>query len=172
MPTFDKKKFMKTTFEPRIEKVPVPDLKEFFEDGAELVWSVRNLSGHELGKVNEAKERNRNIEAILEALVSEQSKEKAEAIKHLIGLNNDTPGDIVQRLEMLIIGSVDPVCDQEMAVKICTYFPAVFVPLTNAIRNLTGQGALVKKKPTPSGAIPTVETPLPSATTKKRTSIK
>jgi hypothetical protein len=170
--SFDKKKFMRTEYEPRTEKVPVPDLKDFFDEGAEPVWLVRNLTGHELGKVNEAKERNRNIEAILEALVSEQSKEKAEAIKHLIGLNNDTPGDIVQRLEMLVIASVEPVCDQEMAVKICTHFPGVFVPLTNAIRNLTGQGAQVKKKRTPSGAIPTSGTPSPSATIKKDTSTK
>lgn len=172
MSTFNKKAFMKTQYEPRTEKVPVPDLKDFFEEGAEPVWIVRNLTGHELGKVNEAKERNKNIEAILEALVSAQSKEKADAIKHLIGLNNETPGDIVQRLEMLVIASVDPVCDQEMAVKIYTYFPGVFVPLTNAIRNLTGQGAQVKKKQTPSGATPTSDQPSPSATTKSPTSTK
>jgi hypothetical protein len=59
----------------------VPDLKEFFEEGAEPLWRVRNLTGHELGRVNEAAERNKNVSAILEALVSANAKEKVEAVK-------------------------------------------------------------------------------------------
>jgi hypothetical protein len=157
--SFDKKIFMKTKFEPRVEPVPVPDLKEFFAAGEDPVWSVRGLTGHELGQVNEAKERNENIGAILEAIVSESSKEKAEAVKALIGLNDKTPGDIVQRIAMLKIGSVEPECDEELAVRLCTHFPGVFVPLTNKIRNLTGQGSTVKKKQTPSGADPMSATP-------------
>lgn len=157
--SFDSKAFMKAKFEPRIEDVPVPDLKDFFGNGAALVWKVRGLTGHELGRVNEAKDRNRNIEAILEALVSEKAEEKKEAVKQLIGLDSSTPADIVRRLEMLAIGSVDPEIDPEVAVKLCTYFPVEFLLLTNAITRLTGQGAQVKKKPTPSGAAPTSETP-------------
>jgi len=157
--SFDIKTFKKAKFEPRVEAVPVPDLKEFFGDGAEPLWTVRGMTGHELGQVNEAKERNKNIEAILTAIVSDKSAEKAAAIKDLIGLNDKTPGDVVARLEMLKIASVDPVCDEELAVKLCTHFPGVFVPLTNAIRNLTGMGAQVKKKPTPSGAVQTSATP-------------
>jgi hypothetical protein len=162
--SFDKKKFMKTTFEPRIEKVPVPDLKEFFEEGAELVWSVRNLSGHELGKVNEAAQRNKAIGAILDGIISGDAKDKVDAIKASIGLDSNTPDDIARRIDMLTTGSVDPVIDQEMAVKICTYYPIEFYTLTNAITRLTGQGAQVKKKQSNSGVIPASETPSPSAT--------
>lgn len=155
---FDSKAFMKAKFEPRTEKISVPDLKDFFGD-SECVWIVRGLTGHELAQANEAKDRNQNIEAILEAIVSHRSKETADAVKELVGLNNKTPGDVVQRIEMLRIASVDPVCDEEMAVKLCTHFPGVFIPLTNAIRNLTGQGAEVKKKQTNSGEGPTSGTP-------------
>lgn len=156
---FDKKAFMKTAFVPRTENVPVPDLKDFFGEGAEPVWIVRGLTGHELGQVNEAKERSRNIEAILSAIVSDKSSDKTDAVKQLIGLDGSTPADIVRRIEMLKIGSIDPVADQELSVKMCTHFPIEFLQLTNAITRLTGQGAQVKKKLTPSGAAPTSETP-------------
>lgn len=156
--SFDSKAFMKAKFEPRTADIQVPDLKDFFGEGAECVWKVRGLTGHELAMANEAKDRNQNIEAILEAIVSHRSKETAEAVKELVGLNSKTPGDVVQRIEILKIASVDPVCDEELAVKLCTHFPGVFIPLTNAIRNLTGQGAQVKKKQTNSGAGQTSET--------------
>ena len=162
--SFDKKKFMKTTFEPRIEKVPVPDLKDFFEEGAEPVWSVRNLSGHELGKVNEAEARNKAISQILDVIISVDAKDKVAAIKASIGLDDNTPSDIARRLEMLTIGSVDPSIDQETAVKLCTYYPIEFYQLTNAITRLTGQGAQVKKKQSSSGVIPASETPSLSVT--------
>ncbi len=162
--TFDKKKFMKTSFEPRTQKVPVPDLKEFFDDDAELFWVVRNLSGHELGKINEAEQRNKAISAILDGIISVDAKDKVDAIKASIGLGDNTPSDIARRLEMLTIGSVDPVIDHEMAVKVCTYYPIEFYQLTNAITQLTGQGAQVKKKQSNSGATPVSEIPSPSAT--------
>jgi hypothetical protein len=152
--SFDKKRFMKTSFEPRTEAVPVPDLKDFFGEGAEALWKVRGLTGHELGKVNEAEERNRNLVAIMEALVSVKAAEKADAVKKLIGLDDSTPSDIARRLEMLVIGSEDPACDQEMSVRICTHFPIEFIQLTNTITKLTGMGAQVKKKPSSSGMTP------------------
>jgi hypothetical protein len=149
--TFDKKKFMKTPFETRTEAVSVPDLKDFFPEGAETVWKVRGLTGHELGKVNEAEERNRNLAAIMDALVSASSEEKAAAVKELIGLDDKTPSDVARRLEMLVIGSVDTVVDLELSVRLCTWFPVEFLLLTNTITKLTGQGAQVKKKPLNSG---------------------
>jgi hypothetical protein len=157
--SFDKKLFMKTNFIPRIEKVPVPDLKDFFEAGAEPLWSVRNLSGHELGKVNEAAQRNKTIGAILDGIISTDAKDKVDAIKASLGLDDNTPDDIARRLDMFAIGSVDPEIDHEMAVKICTYYPIEFYQLTNAITKLTGQGAEVKKKQSGSGATPESATP-------------
>jgi len=157
--TFDKKRFMKTSFEPRIKKVPVPDLKDFFIEGAEPVWSVRNLSGHELGKVNEAAQRNKTISAILDGIISADAKDKVDAIKASIGLDDNTPDDIARRLDLLAIGSVDPEIDHEMAVRLCTYYPIEFYQLTNEITTLTGQGAQIKKKPSSSGATPESATP-------------
>jgi len=156
MPGFDLKKFRNAKFEARFEDVPVPDLKEFFGEGAEApAWRVRGLTGHELGKVNEAAERNRNVSAILEALLSNSADDKAEAVKKLVGLDDAVPHDIARRLEMLSLGSVDPEMDLELAVKLCTHFPIEFFALTNAITKLTGQGAEIKKKQNSSGVPPT-----------------
>lgn len=150
--SFDTKKFLKTEFEARTEEIKVPDLNEYFKDGTDAVWVVRGLTGHELGHVNEATDKYRNIDAIVESLLSDKSKEKAGAIKQLIGMDSSTPGDIVRRLELLKFGSVDPICDDELAVKLCTFFPIEFMILTNAITKLSGQGA-VKKKQTNSGDV-------------------
>lgn len=156
---FDLKKFKGAKFEPRQEAVPVPDLKEFFRDGAEPVWIVRGLSGHELGKVNEAAEKSKNLSAILDGLVSPDIKEKIDALKADMGLDDAVPNDIVRRLALLRIGSVNPTIDHETAVKFCTYFPVEFYTLTNQITALTGRGAQVKKKQQNSGRTPESETP-------------
>jgi hypothetical protein len=148
---FDLKKFKSAKLEPRQEAVPVPDLKDFFKEGAEPVWIVRGLTGHELGKVNEAAEKNKNLSAILEGLISPDMHEKVQALKTDLGLDDSVPNDVVRRLEMFTIGSVDPAIDHETAVKFCTHFPVEFFSLTNRITVLTGKGAEVKKKQQSSG---------------------
>jgi hypothetical protein len=150
---FNLKKFRNTAFEPRREAVPVPDMKDFFDGGIEAVWTVRGLTGHELGKANEAAERNRNVAAILEGILSVQKKEKIESVKSMLGLDESTPRDVAKRIEMLAAGSVDPEIDHEIAVKICTCFPVEFYQLTNAITRLTGMGHM------PGKAVPSGRTP-------------
>ncbi len=152
--SFDKKVFLKAKLEPRVEAVSVPDLKIFFKEGTEPLWKVRNLSGHELGMINEAAARAKALSAVLDGIISTDSREQVEAIKASLGLNDDTPADIVRRIEMLKLGSVDPAIDQETAVKICTHYPVVFFELTQKITALTGLGAEVKKKPSASGVMP------------------
>jgi hypothetical protein len=156
---FDVKKFQKTEYVPRTRAVPLPDLQDFFGKAEEPVWIVRNLTGHELGMVNEASAKNRDIAAVLDGIVSVIAKDKVDAIKASLGLNDSVPNDIARRLEMLTLASVDPAIDHDVAVKLCENFPAEFFALTNAITELTGQGADVKKKPEPSIVTPASETP-------------
>lgn len=155
---FDQKAFMKSEFSPRMEDVPVPDLIIFFKEGTKPVWKVRNLSGHEMGKVNEAAARNQSIAAIIDGIVSAVDKDKVDAIKLSLGLDDSTPMDIARRLEMLVIGSVDPKIDQETAVKLCTHYPVEFFQITQVITRLTGQGSEIKKKRSGSGATPESKT--------------
>jgi hypothetical protein len=136
---FDTKKFMKTKFTPRTGEVPVPDMKDFFPQGAEPVWKVRGLTGQELGRAAEAAARNRNISAIIEGLTGDADKEKAEALKNLLGIGV-VPQDIAKRLEHLVIGSIDPVCTLDMAVRVCEVYPVEFYQITNKVMELTGRG--------------------------------
>jgi len=151
--SFDAKKFLKTKFTARTEPVPVPDLQTFFAEGEKPVWTVRGLTGQELGRTNEAAEKNRNVAAILEGLISADAKEKAQAVKELLGVGGSTPADIAKRLECLVIGSVDPPCTLDLAVRLCETFPVEFFQITNVITKLTGQGQLPGKQP-PSGGTP------------------
>lgn len=160
---FDAKKFMKTKWQQRTEAVPVPDLQAFFPEGEEAVWTVRGLTGQELGKSNEAAERNKNVAAILEGLMGGEAKEKAQAVKDLLGVGGSTPVDIAKRIEHLMSGSVSPPCTHELSVRLCEAFPVEFFLLTNKIVALTGMGML-PGKPAPSGGTEKSAPASPSAT--------
>lgn len=147
---FDSKKFLKMKFTERTFPVPVPDLKDYFPEGAEAVWVVRGLTGQEVGRSAEAADRNKNITAILAGLTSDTSKEKSDALRNLLGVGANTPSDIAKRIEQLVAGSVDPKCTSDLAVRLCEVFPVEFYQLTNKIIELTGQGQ-VPGKQNPSG---------------------
>jgi hypothetical protein len=168
---FDAKRFLKTKFTPRTEVVPVPDLRQFFPDGEEAVWKVRGLTGAELGRANEAAARNKNIAAVLEALAGEAAKEKADAVKELLGVGGTTPEDIAKRIEHLVLGSVEPKCTPDLAVRLSEAFPIEFFQITNRVMNLTGQGMLPGKQP-PSGATEKSGPPSRSATSGGDSSLK
>ncbi len=160
---FDAKKFLKTKFMHRTEDVPVPDLAAFFPEGARPVWRVRGLTGHELGRSNEAAARNKSILAILEGITSAMSKDTTQAIRELIGTDGSTPQDVAKRIEQLVIGSVDPECTQELAVRLCEVKPIEFWALTNMIVRLTGLGQMPGKQE-PSGETPKSAPASPSLT--------
>lgn len=148
--SFDVKKFQNTKFIQRTEDVKVEALKSFFDEKEQPVFKVRNLSGEELGRVNQAVQKHKNTAAILDGLLSNIDKEKIEAIKASLGSTDKTPDDIARRLEMLILGCVDPKLDMQACVKLCKFFPIEFYDLTNTITRLTGLGSELGK-PKPSG---------------------
>ena len=160
--SFDTKKFGKEKFTPREQDVPVPDLKDYFQEGEPLVWRVRGLTGHEIGRAAEASDRNKNILSILEGLTSTASEDKVTAVKNLLGFGTDAPQDIAKRIEHLTLASVDPVCTQDIAVKLCEAFPIEFYQITNVIMELTGRGKMPGKQ-MPSGTMKESESVSPSA---------
>ena len=166
---FDNKKFMKTRYQHRTEGVPVPDLADYFE--GDPVWIVRGLTGAELGRAAEAADRSKAVVAIIEALTSDSSKDKADAVKELMGIGGTTPQDIAKRIEHLVLGSVDPKCTMDMAVKLAETHPIEFYQVTNMIMKLTGMGQLPGKS-TPSGETGMSAHPLPSVTSGGASSTK
>jgi hypothetical protein len=150
---FDSKAFLRTKFERRTGEVPIEALKEFFEKGERPVWKVQSLTGQELGAANAAAERSQNLSAIVEA-VQGRYKDKVKAFKGMLGLTDDMPVDVAKRIEMILVGSVEPDLQNEggldLALKILEAFPIEFYLITNEITKLTGQGHIVGK-PRPSG---------------------
>ena len=145
--TFDIKKFEEAKFKDRTEEVPVPELVEFFDDPdpKKTIWIVRQLAGEELAIAKEAQGQNRNMESIIEALSgsleSMNQGEKVTALKDVLGVTSETaPDDYVWRLACLRMGSVEPVIDEALAVKIAITYGNVFYRLTNKILALTGMG--------------------------------
>ena len=136
--TFDAQAFLDAAFQSRREKVNVPEMADFF--GADPAIIVRGLTGHEMAKADLAHERYKQTEQIAEAL---GSGKVGEALKTALGVGGETPPIIAKRLEMLVIGAVEPAVDLPVAVKICTYFPEVFFRVTNVINGLTGMGGVV-----------------------------
>ena len=149
---FDTKKFLQAKFTAREEIIPVPDMVDFFPKGEKPEWKVRGMEGVEVARSNEAMDKNKNIAAILEGLISSGTREKIDSVKALIGVDEKVPNEIAKRIEMLIIGSIDPKVDTELAVKICRVYPIEFYTITNKITVLTGKGH-VPGKPKASGEI-------------------
>jgi len=137
---FDVEKFQGASFTFREESIPVPELKDFFGEGEDPAWKVRNLTGLEVFVANEAMERNRRRNEIMEGLMSEDRKEVVAAVKELAGYTDKAPDEHVRRLEVLRLGSVEPEISKETAVKIADSFPTTFTHLTNRILILTGLG--------------------------------
>jgi len=146
--SFDTKKFKTAKFSPRTEEVEVPELKEFFKEG-KAVFVVRNLTGAEVGKVNETGEKYKQFDAASKALAGDQ-KEKITAFKVLFGISEGLTEDTAKKTEAMMTGTVSPECDPELAGLIRDRFPVVFTKITNKIYQLTGQGAM-PGKPVGSG---------------------
>lgn len=138
---FNADKFMQAKFVPRTRAVAIDaeGLGEWFdtvEGGAK--WIVRGLTSNELTRANEAEQLGVNVDAIVKALAS--NADQVNAVKAALGYGNDTPGDVKKRLEILRLGSVDPVVDLPMAVRVAENFAIDFRILTNHIMALTGIG--------------------------------
>jgi hypothetical protein len=160
--SFNVQKFQGQQYRHREATVQVPDLKQFFDDG-EPVFTVRNLTGQELAVVNEAVARNRSRAAIAAGLLSKEQTKQIEAIREVLGIGDSVPDDMAKRLEMMVLGCVEPQIDQPTAVKLAQHHPIEFYAVTNKITELTGQGS-EPGKPKPSSGSRTSSSPSNSAT--------
>lgn len=151
---FDAQGFLQAKLAPRTRTVSVPALAEWFGgDTEQAMWLVRSLTANELAKINEAEARNRREGALLEAISSGSRSEIVEEMQHALGRGKDTRPDLARRLEMLTLGSVEPECSEELAVRLAEKYPVQFFELTNAVLDLTGRGSESEKKQEGSGAI-------------------
>ena len=138
---FDLQSFTSSTTSARESEISIAALAPFFS--GEPVVKVRQLSGYELARCQEAVQRNRDVAGLVAGITSTESAAKIEAIRKALGVDEAVPDEIAKRIEMLILGGVEPVWDREAAVKLCAGWPVEFYTLTTEIIRLTGEGALV-----------------------------
>lgn len=143
----DLQKFMSAQATARETDVPVPELSSFFEKGKKRVWRVRGLTGIELGRCRECRDRHETVAAMVKAIAGEG--DKASELQKALGLaDGEVPKDVSERIEVLAIGSVDPVIGDErrdVILRLVELYPVTFYTLTNKIQNLTGAGAELGK---------------------------
>lgn len=148
--SFNIDRFNAAEWTPRKRGVSLPALEAFFEPGENgevaAEWVVRGLTGNELAKTHKAAESRANAGAIIEALSAGTKSEKILEIQRSLGYTDDVEAEIAKRLEMLVLGSVDPVISLDVAVKLAKHRPVEFYHLTNTITELTGLGSDIKKK--------------------------
>lgn len=157
---FDIQKFETADFKFREKRVPVPDLKPFF-NGDDPVWTVRNLTGAELALVRDSVQRAKDLESIIDALAKGSGKDKVDAIREAMGITGDSD-DYIRRLTVLELGTVSPKIQRKHAVKLSEAHGVLFTSLTNEIYQLSGQGKSLGE-PIASGEIPESEQASPSA---------
>jgi hypothetical protein len=144
---FSVERFQSAEYQPRTERVLVPPLAEFFDDGEAAEFVIRGLSASELQRAVEAGQRQGSIETVVKAISSKQ--DQVDTIRKALGMSKDTPGEIAKRIEMLVLGSVSPALEHAAAVKVAEVCPIEFYDITNKIVALTGQGGS-RVKPQPS----------------------
>jgi len=145
---FNADKFDRAEMKPRTMRVPVPALAEWFGEGEAAEWEIRGLNATELHHALQAEERNSLIGGIVKAISA--SGDVAQAVRKAVGLTQDTPGEIAKRLEMLVMGSVNPKVEMPTAVKLAERFPIEFLHITSDISLLTGKGYDLVKPPAAS----------------------
>ena len=114
---FKTDEFMAAEFSSRERKVPVPCLGKFFAKNEKPVWKLRNLTGVEIAKADEAASKYALSAEMLAALVVKHTKGVQSTVKKLMGRSDDIPQAIAKRVEHLIICSIEPKCDLDMALK-------------------------------------------------------
>lgn len=137
---FDMKGFKKAEFRDRTEDVPVPELKQWFAEDEDPVFTVRGLTGVEVAIGRQAAEKYSNLKAVMEKIASSMAQEKADGINDVLALGNNTPEEAARRVEHLRLGCVSPELDAEAAAKFFEAYPITAYTLTNKIIALTGEG--------------------------------
>jgi len=148
MGAFDLDKFRAASLIHRTADVKVPTLAPFFADDAPAVWTVRQPTGHEIGRVDEEVSAYRAdaLRQIVGAVVADGKRERVDgivgSIREAMGWDDQTPAAIVRRMVMVRLCTVSPEgLDESDVARLATFFPEQFFAISNEIFRLAGKGA-------------------------------
>jgi hypothetical protein len=153
---FDTQRFMGDDLALPQSTVRVSALRAWFSEGESPEWTVRALTAAEYARCREAVEAHseNGLDAVLAALGGAQRTAGLtglfRALKATAG-SEELTGDLVRRIHMLRIASVDPEIDHDAAVRLSELAAETFYLLTNEIFRLTGRGPVPKGESNASG---------------------
>lgn len=142
---FKKKEFQNSQFVARTEPVRVADLSMWFDEGDEPVFIVRGLTYEEVCKAESMADNSKQMLNLIESIQSKDGAAIGEGVKDAFGVGKETPPNMIKRINHLVMASVEPEIDEELAVKLATNYPMEFSQITNKITELTGLGFLPGK---------------------------
>ena len=149
---FNFEKFRVANYQDRTERIPVPVLQYFFDEGEEAVWVVRGLSASEVFMSNEAANVQKTIDEVLASIETNESK--VSQIREIMGIDMDLSPTFVRKLNLFLLGTVQPKVNprenRDIALLIEKRHPAEFLRICEVINSLSGQGMDLKKSK-PSG---------------------
>jgi len=146
--------FMTARFAPRQKTLSFPDLEGYHVNGKSLSsWKIRGLSGNELGRAMQAAKENKKAAQMVEKVLSKMGAEKADGVLQMYGLDGSVDQTTALYIELVIAGSVEPVCSLDLALKFCQAWPIEFRETAERIYELTGKGH-EPGKAQPSGKTP------------------
>ena len=138
---FDYDKFDQASVTFPTEKIPVPQLKDFFGEGEKPEWEIKPLTGLELGIVEEAGQKSEAMRKLFEALVGNSVDKMKSGFDELFNLGDDpTPSQYLRWITMFELGSV-PRCPKHIAVKVAHSQAGVFRTIVHEISKLSAMGA-------------------------------
>lgn len=144
---FDVKAFRTAQFTPRIGEVKVPELASFFGDDPP-VWKVRNLTAAEVARVGTVGDDAKTAQAMLAAITSKDSKEIADAVKGLLGLDGELKPEHRRHLLMIELATVEPAgLSHQDIVRLGEVAAHSFNMIIAKINELYGKGAEPGKLP-------------------------
>lgn len=138
----------------RTESVPVPELRDYFDDGEPAVWIVRQLDANAVALINQAEQARSLRDALAAAMeAGGPPGEITDGVRDMLGAGPEAVSPIyVRQLKAVELGSVEPACDEELAKHMATHHPIKFREIFDAIMRCTGLGSEAGKKPRHSGA--------------------
>lgn len=141
--------FRKKQFEDRTGTVKLPN----FGDSTEtVVWNIRGLNSEDLATIDEAAEKNKALQSLIDAAVKATAtgkvKDQVDGIKKMLGINGKVPDQLIRQYCVFELGSIEPSKpeNRQDTVKFARVYPGEFKTICNRIYELSGLGALEKKK--------------------------
>ncbi|WP_235199974.1 hypothetical protein [Pseudomonas monteilii] len=142
---FDISAFNKAKMEHATATVDVPTLQPFFFGDAKAKWTVRGMTHTELCRMRETKQNDKLLNTAI-AAVAGNEEDKQKLIKEIVGDVDGVHESTRRSIEQLVMCSVEPKIDRQVAVRLSQFYPAEFQTLSDKIFELSQDGPVVAKK--------------------------